>query len=99
MSRRPIPARAGPRGWYQCQNCRPFFWTGKLHPEKPQGLIRKLQIQRFGKNGEERKFIATFEYIHAPLLRAMTAGERIVVPAEIDGLPTAEAVKAAEDAR
>lgn len=95
----PIPDRAGPRGWYRTQQDRPFFWTGKIHPTRSQGLCYLLQIQRHGPNGSERKIVAAKHWIDAATVRRMTSGKQDIPFNFIDGLPTAEAVKVAEDAR
>ena len=92
------PPRAGPRGWYNSGNGRPVFWTGIKHPENATGLCYILQVQRHGTAGSLRKIVAAKYYLWAPTIRALTSGAPIDVPAEIEGLPTAEAVKVAEDA-
>mgnify|MGYP000875082558 FL=1 len=90
------PPRAGPRGWYKSGNGRPVFWTGIKHPENATGLCYILQVQRHGTAGSLRKIVAAKYYLWSVSIRVLTRGGQIEVPAEIDGLPTADAVKAAE---
>jgi hypothetical protein len=94
-----IPDRAGPRGWYKSKGGRPIFWTGIKHPENATGLCYLLQVQRHGPNGSLRKIAAAKYYLWSLPIRVFTRGGQIEVPAEIDGLPTAEAVKVAESGR
>ena len=91
-----IPDRAGPRGWYKSKNGRPIFWTGIKHPENATGLCYILQVQRHGTAGSLRKIVAAKYYLWSVSIRVLTRGGQIEVPAEIDGLPTADAVRAAE---
>jgi hypothetical protein len=90
----PDPPRAGPRGWYQSKAGAWWLWTGKIS-DNTQGLCIRLTTRALS-NGP--KVLTEKHWFNPRVIRALTSTGVKSAPDNINGLPTAEAVKVAEDA-